>query len=230
MTNKPVPPAAVRLTSTTTARAHGLFPAFTPVASRCIIPGFLGALRAFHRENDKKKSADAKVLIAQLETIIAKCKEWLLIGKPDKGPDAERKKEFDGLLKEARTELRVHDPSNAAAVEPPAAAAPPIPALPALTPSLLFARLDWMDIKRQQANATQARTMKHYRQLGFADEIRSLVCPRNFRRISGTSPDLRKASFSWAVSSTFKVWRTPRLPMTAQFFTKPSFSMTLIVA
>src|SRR3954471_9452402 len=31
-----------------------------------------------------------------------------------------------------------------------------------------------------QANATQARTMEHYRRLGFADEIRSLGMPEDF--------------------------------------------------
>ena len=31
-----------------------------------------------------------------------------------------------------------------------------------------------------QANATQARTMEHFRRLGFADEIRSLGLPPNF--------------------------------------------------
>jgi len=31
-----------------------------------------------------------------------------------------------------------------------------------------------------QANATQARTMEHYRRLGFADEIRSLGLPADF--------------------------------------------------
>src|SRR5882724_904502 len=31
-----------------------------------------------------------------------------------------------------------------------------------------------------QANATQARTMEHYRRLGFADEIRALGMPANF--------------------------------------------------
>lgn len=32
-----------------------------------------------------------------------------------------------------------------------------------------------------QANATQARTMEHYRRLGFADEIRSQGLPDDFR-------------------------------------------------
>ena len=31
-----------------------------------------------------------------------------------------------------------------------------------------------------QANATQARTMEHYRRLGFADEIRALGMPPDF--------------------------------------------------
>ena len=31
-----------------------------------------------------------------------------------------------------------------------------------------------------QANATQARTMEHYRRLGFADEIRALGLPRDY--------------------------------------------------
>ena len=31
-----------------------------------------------------------------------------------------------------------------------------------------------------QANATQARTMEHYRRLGFADEIRALGLPQDF--------------------------------------------------
>src|SRR5436190_15995136 len=31
-----------------------------------------------------------------------------------------------------------------------------------------------------QANATQARTMEHYRRLGFADEVRSLGMPEDF--------------------------------------------------
>ena len=31
-----------------------------------------------------------------------------------------------------------------------------------------------------QANATQARTMEHYRRLGFADEIRALGLPAEF--------------------------------------------------
>src|SRR5947208_9608788 len=31
-----------------------------------------------------------------------------------------------------------------------------------------------------QANATQARTMEHYRRLGFADEIRSLGLPSDY--------------------------------------------------
>src|SRR2546423_13549584 len=31
-----------------------------------------------------------------------------------------------------------------------------------------------------QANATQARTMEHYRRLGFADEIRALGMPADF--------------------------------------------------
>jgi len=31
-----------------------------------------------------------------------------------------------------------------------------------------------------QANATQARTMEHYRRLGFAEEIRSLGMPEDF--------------------------------------------------
>src|SRR5438270_5999234 len=31
-----------------------------------------------------------------------------------------------------------------------------------------------------QANATQARTMEHYRRLGFADEVRSLGLPEDF--------------------------------------------------
>src|SRR5690606_17563347 len=31
-----------------------------------------------------------------------------------------------------------------------------------------------------QANATQARTMEHYRRLGFAEEIRSLGLPADF--------------------------------------------------
>src|SRR5436190_12151359 len=31
-----------------------------------------------------------------------------------------------------------------------------------------------------QANATQARTMEHYRRLGFADEIRALGLPADF--------------------------------------------------
>src|SRR5690348_4026432 len=31
-----------------------------------------------------------------------------------------------------------------------------------------------------QANATQARTMEHYRRLGFADEIRALGMPEDF--------------------------------------------------
>src|SRR5690606_16919233 len=31
-----------------------------------------------------------------------------------------------------------------------------------------------------QANATQARTMEHYRRLGFADEVRSLGLPADF--------------------------------------------------
>ncbi len=31
-----------------------------------------------------------------------------------------------------------------------------------------------------QANATQARTMEHYRRLGFADEVRSLGMPPDF--------------------------------------------------
>lgn len=31
-----------------------------------------------------------------------------------------------------------------------------------------------------QANATQARTMEHYRRLGFADEVRSLGLPDEF--------------------------------------------------
>ena len=31
-----------------------------------------------------------------------------------------------------------------------------------------------------QANATQARTMEHYRRLGFADEVRSLGLPPDF--------------------------------------------------
>ena len=31
-----------------------------------------------------------------------------------------------------------------------------------------------------QANATQARTMEHYRRLGFAEEVRSLGMPEDF--------------------------------------------------
>jgi 2-polyprenyl-6-methoxyphenol hydroxylase-like FAD-dependent oxidoreductase len=31
-----------------------------------------------------------------------------------------------------------------------------------------------------QANATQARTMEHYRRLGFADEVRRLGLPEDF--------------------------------------------------
>src|SRR4029077_14684955 len=31
-----------------------------------------------------------------------------------------------------------------------------------------------------QANATQARTMEHYRRLGFADEVRALGMPADF--------------------------------------------------
>ena len=31
-----------------------------------------------------------------------------------------------------------------------------------------------------QANATQARTMEHFRRLGFADEVRSLGLPAEF--------------------------------------------------
>src|SRR2546423_13000377 len=34
--------------------------------------------------------------------------------------------------------------------------------------------------KNVQANATQARTMEHYRRLGFADEVRALGMPPDF--------------------------------------------------
>src|ERR1044072_5626891 len=33
---------------------------------------------------------------------------------------------------------------------------------------------------RPQANATQARTMEHFRRLGFADEVRALGLPRDY--------------------------------------------------
>ena len=39
-----------------------------------------------------------------------------------------------------------------------------------------------------QANATQARTMEHFRRLGFAEEVRSLGLPEDFPTdIAGTS-------------------------------------------
>lgn len=116
------------------------------------------ALRTFHRENVKKEAADKKVLIEALETVIAKCKAWIAIGKSASGPDAARTTVVNNLLTAAKAELGTRDPSKAE-VPPPAAAVvpPPIPTLPAVRPTKLLDRLDWMDIKRQQTDATPAQ-------------------------------------------------------------------------
>lgn len=47
-----------------------------------------------------------------------------------------------------------------------------------VTTALLDARLE--TARNPQANATQARTMEHYRRLGFADEVRALGMPPDF--------------------------------------------------
>ena len=38
------------------------------------------------------------------------------------------------------------------------------------------------------ANATQARTMEHYRRLGFAEKVRARACRRTIRPTSPISP------------------------------------------
>jgi len=45
-----------------------------------------------------------------------------------------------------------------------------------------------------QANATQARTMEHYRRLGFAHEIRALGLPGDHPTDIAYSPDSRATS------------------------------------
>lgn len=134
------------------------------------------ALRAFHRENGKKDAADKKVLIEALETVVARCKAWLDIRKSATGPDAARTTVVTKLLTEATAELGTRDPTKVPAAAP-AAAPPPIPTLPAVVPSKLLDRLDWMDIKRQQANATDVQRASEPR-IREARKLTNLVLRR----------------------------------------------------
>ncbi len=65
-----------------------------------------------------------------------------------------------------------------------------------------------------QANATQARTMEHYRRLGFADEVRSLGLPPDFptdiayfTRFAGYELDLYGADLALIRPDQIVAWR-----------------------
>jgi len=109
------------------------------------------ALRAYHRENERKPK-DTPALLAAIETVIARCGEWLKIPKSPVGPDAARTKVVDTLLKEAEAEQGVLDPKKAKAATVAA-----VPALPADRGTYLQDRLDWMDKKRQQPTSSPAQ-------------------------------------------------------------------------
>jgi hypothetical protein len=157
----PGPRSAPRLQRLMTAFTFNtdITKAGTSTTGTKIIFDITAALRDFHRENDKGTKAEKSVLLAALETIIAKCDAWLgIVGKTPKPPDAAKADTVTKLVTDARAERGRLDPSKAEKEEEAEEEVEEeeVPALPRQRGTKLHDRLRWMEAKSKQPDATEA--------------------------------------------------------------------------